>query len=93
MLMILYPATSTHNHSVSDCSGDLSTSESVTIPTAHGQTWQGRGSCSGLVFPTRVYPNPKPVFFGYFLPPETRGSLTKKNGYFERSEIAVAIKY
>jgi len=27
MLMILYPATSTHNHSASDCSGDLLTSD------------------------------------------------------------------
>jgi len=24
-----------------------------------------------LVFPIRVFPNPKPVFFGYFLLPET----------------------
>ena len=43
-LRILHPATSTHNHSVSDCFGDWS----VTIPTACGQTWQGRDSCSGL---------------------------------------------
>jgi len=26
----------------------LETDQSVNIPTAHGQTWQGRGSCSGL---------------------------------------------
>jgi len=26
----------------------LETDRPVTIPTAHGQTWQGRDSCSGL---------------------------------------------
>jgi len=31
-----------------------------------------------LVFPTRVFLNPKPGFFGYFLLPETRVFLTQK---------------
>jgi len=35
-LMILYPATSMHNHSVSDCSGDRSTK--AVIP-AKGLLW------------------------------------------------------
>jgi len=46
-----------------------------------------------LVFPTRVFPNPKPVFFGYFLLPETRIFSTAKPGYFKNFGIAVAFKY
>jgi len=34
------------------------------------------------VFPTQVFPNRKPVFFGYFLLPETRLFSTTKPGYF-----------
>ena len=43
--MILYPATSTHNHLVSDCSGDWSTSDHS---NRSWTKWQGRSSCSGL---------------------------------------------
>jgi len=45
MLMILYPTTSTHNHSVSV---SLDAGRPVSIPTAREQTWQGRDSCSGV---------------------------------------------
>jgi len=46
MFIILYPnpARSTHNHSVSDCSGDWSTS------VYSNYSWtKGRVSCSGLI--------------------------------------------
>jgi len=43
--MILYLATSTHDHSVSD---SLETDQPVSIQTACEQMWQGRDSCSGL---------------------------------------------
>ena len=38
----------------------------------------------GIVFPTRVFPNPKPVFFGYFLLPVFS---TTKPGYLENLEL------
>ena len=44
-LVILYLATFTHDHSVSD---SLETDRPVSIQTAREQTWQGRDSCSGL---------------------------------------------
>jgi len=43
--MILYPATSTHNHSVLIA---LETDRPMSIPTAREQTWQGHCSCSVL---------------------------------------------
>jgi len=46
-----------------------------------------------VVFPTLVFPNPKPVLFGYFLPPETRFFSTTKRRYFKNPGIAVAFKY
>jgi len=46
-----------------------------------------------LVFPTRVFPNPKPVFFGYFLLHQTRVFSTTKPGYLKKTGIAVAFKY
>jgi len=33
-----------------------------------------------VVFPTQVFLNPKPRFFGYFLLPETRFFITTKPG-------------
>jgi len=46
-----------------------------------------------LVFPTRVFKEPKPGFFGYFLLPETRFFSTTKPGYLKNPGIAVAFKY
>ena len=40
-----------------------------------------------LVFPTRVFPNPKPVFFGYFPLPETRFFSTTNSGYLKNLEL------
>jgi len=34
---------------------DLETDRPVTIPTAHGQTWQGHDSCSGLTQLVRIW--------------------------------------
>jgi len=40
-----------------------------------------------VVFPTRVFPNPKPGFFGYFLLTPTRFFSTTKPGYFKNLEL------
>jgi len=39
------------------------------------------------VFPTWVFPNPKPGFLGYFLLPKTQVFLTTKAGYFQNLEL------
>jgi len=39
------------------------------------------------VFPTRVFPNPKPGFFGYFLLPETRVFQLPNPGILENLEL------
>jgi len=50
--------------------------------------------CSFLVvFPTQVFPDPDICCFSYFQLPETRAISTNKPRYFEKSEIAVALKY
>jgi len=45
-----------------------------------------------LVFPTRVFPNPKPVFFAIFYYPKPGFFSTTKPGYFKQPRIAVAFQ-
>jgi len=58
-----------------------------------GYYWAVSSITSHLVFSTRVFPNSKPVFFGYFLLPEIRFFSTTKPGCFKNPGIAVAFKY
>jgi len=46
-----------------------------------------------IAFPTRVIPNSKPGFFGYFLLPETWVFFNYQTRVFQNPGIAVAFKY
>jgi len=46
-----------------------------------------------LVFSTWVFSDPKPVFFGYFLRPETRFFSNTIPGYLKKLELLIAFKY